>query len=127
MSQRIMNIDNAFDNALMISGTEIMLVGEGTHTRSLEIEVPKLVAKPDITITIYSDESDPFNPYPEPKEGEEDVSNIGTTFAPWSIEYRPKESINGDDRIIISAANTDTGVATPVRVVCSYLVIGQAE
>lgn len=123
MSQRILNIDKA----LMISGTEIMLVGEGGHTRSLEVQVPELITKPDITITIYSDESNPYNPYPEPEEGEEDISNPGTTFAPWSIEYRPKEVPSGGDRIIISAANTDTGVATPVRVVCSYLVIGETE
>lgn len=121
MSRHILNIGDT----LLISGTKIMLDGEGTHTRSLEVEVPKLIAKPDITLTIYSDESTPYNPYPEPKEGEEDNSNAGTTFAPWSIEYRSRESVNGDDRIIISATNTDTGVATPVRVVCSYLVIGQ--
>jgi hypothetical protein len=124
MSQRIVNIA---DNVLMISGTEIMLVGAGGYTRAVEVEVPKLVAKPDITLTIYSDESIPYNPYPEPKAGEEDISNPGTTFAPWSIEYRPKEAISGGDRIIISATNTDPGAATPVRVVCSYLVIGQPE
>jgi hypothetical protein len=123
MSKRILNVDNA----LMISGTEIMLVGAGGHTRSLEIHVPQLLAKPDITVTIYSDESNPYNPYPEPQEGEEDLSSPGTTFAPWSIEYRPKEAPDGDDRIIISATNTDPGIATPVRVVCSYLVIGKAE
>jgi hypothetical protein len=122
MSRHIVNIA---DNLLLISGTKIMLVGAGGHTRQVEFEVPKLIAKPDITITIYSDESKDYNPYPEPEEGEEDVSNGGTTFAPWSIEYRPREAISGDDRIIISAANTNTGVATPVRVVCSYLVIGQ--
>ena len=121
MSQRIVTIA---DNVLLISGTEIMLVGAGGHTRSLEVQVPELIAKPDITITIYSDESIPYNPYPEPETGEEDISNPGTTFAPWSIEYRPKEAPAGGDRIIISAANTDPGVPTPVRVVCSYLVIG---
>jgi hypothetical protein len=121
MSQHIVNIADK----VLISGTKIMLVGAGGHTRQVEVEVPKLIAKPDITLTIYSDESIPYNPYPEPKEGEEDVSNPGTTFAPWSIEYRPREAIDGDDRIIISATNTDPGVATPVQVVCSYLVIGE--
>jgi hypothetical protein len=124
MSQRTININ---DDTLLVSGTEIMLVGAGGHTRLLEVQVPQMKTKPDITITIYSDESNPFNPYPKPEEGEEDVSNSGTTFAPWSIEYRPKEVPGGGDRIIIAAANTDTGIATPVRVVCSYLVVGAAE
>jgi hypothetical protein len=123
MSKNIFNVDNG----LMISGTEVMMVGAGGHTRSLEIQVPQLIAKPDITVTIYSDESNPYNPYPEPEEGEEDLSNAGTTFAPWSIEYRPKEAPDEGDRIIISATNTDPGIATPVRVVCSYLVVGKAK
>ena len=124
MSQRVLTIPNTSGNTLIVSGTEIMEIPAG-HVRSAEAHVPSFATKPDITITIYSDESIPYNPYPEPEEGEADVSNPGVTFVPWSIEYRPKEAPDEGDRIIISAANTNPGVSSAARVVCSYLAIGE--
>ena len=85
MSQRVLTIPNTSGNTLIVSGTEIMEIPAG-HVRSAEAHVPSFATKPDITITIYSDESIPYNPYPEPEEGEADVSNPGVTFVPWSIE-----------------------------------------
>jgi hypothetical protein len=114
MPQRVVT-----SNTQIVSGTEIMRGGPDvdhpTHTRELAISVPKFASQPDITISIYSDESSDLNPYSK------DESNSGTTFAPWSIEYRPLEGVDGWDLIAISATNTDVGQPTPVRVVCSYL------
>ncbi|MFZ4701272.1 MAG: hypothetical protein ACOYMG_14580 [Candidatus Methylumidiphilus sp.] len=117
MSQRVLNINNT----QIVSGTEVMTPGEGgEHTRLLWASVPPFASQPDITISIYSDESK-LNPYPE---GE---SNPGTTFAPWSIEYVPQGAAGGRDLLAISATNTETGAASPVRVVCSYLAIGESN
>lgn len=117
MPQRVLNISNT----QMVSGTEIMTPGEGgEHTRLLWVSVPPFTSKPDVTISIYSDETD-ANPYPLGK------SNAGTTFAPWSIQYVPEGGAGGLDLIAISAANTATGEATPVQVVCSYLAIGESN
>ena len=116
MAQRMLNVNNT----QIISGTEIMVPGEGgDHTRLLWASVPQFASQPDITISIYSDETD-LNPYPAGK------SNVGTTFAPWSIQYIPQGGAAGMDLIAISATNTETGQATPVQVVCSYLAIGES-
>ncbi len=114
MTQRVLNINNT----QIVSGTEIMTPGEGgEHTRLLWVSVPSFASQPDVTISIYSDETE-ANPYPPGK------SNIGNTFAPWSIQYIPQGGAGGMDLIAISATNTDVGAPTPVQVVCSYLAIG---
>ena len=101
----------------IISGTEIMR-GED-HTRQIDVSIPRFASKPDITISIYSDDNMP------PKIAPDENANPGTMFAPWAIEYRPRDGIDGKDRIVVSAANTQDGVSTPVRVMCSYIVIGE--
>jgi hypothetical protein len=114
MTQRVLNINNT----QIVSGTEIMTPGEGgEHTRLLWVSVPSFASQPDVTISIYSDETE-ANPYPSGK------SNPGHTFAPWSIQYIPQGGAGGMDLIAISATNTDVGAPSPVQVVCSYLAIG---
>lgn len=116
MTQRILTINNT----QAVSGSELMEVGEGGgHTRLLWATVPTFSSRPDVTVSIYSAETD--NPFYPPTA----KSSSGTTFAPWSIEYVPGGGANGADLIAISAANTETGVASDVAVVCSYLVIGE--
>ena len=102
----------------IISGTEIMR-GEG-HTRAIDVSVPRFSSRPDITISIYSDDNMP------PKiAANSENANPGTMFAPWAIEYLPEDGVDGQDRIVVSAANTQDGVSTPVRVMCSYIAIGK--
>ena len=83
----------------IVSGTEIMR-GED-HTRQIAVSIPRFASRPD------------------------ENANPGTTFAPWAIEYLPEAGIDGQDFIVVSAANTQDGVATPVRVMCSYIVMGE--
>ena len=92
--------------------------GKG-HTRQIDVSVPRFASRPDITISIYSDDNMP------PKIASNENANPGTMFAPWAIEYRPGDGVDGQDRIVVSAANTQDGVSTPVRVMCSYMVIGR--
>lgn len=107
MTQRLLNLNNT----QIVSGTEIMVPGEGgSHTRLLWVSVPTFASRPDITISIYSAEG---------------MANPGTTFVPWSIEYVPQSGAGGLDLIAISATNTETGAASSVEVVCSYLAIGE--
>jgi hypothetical protein len=101
----------------IISGTEIM-IGED-HTRQIDVSIPRFASRPDITISIYSDDNMP------PAISSDENANPGTIFAPWAIEYRPEDGVDGMDRIVVSAANTQDGVATPVRVMCSYIVMGE--
>ncbi|MDX8128862.1 hypothetical protein QLH52_16310 [Methylomonas sp. OY6] len=109
MTQQVLNINNT----QIVSGTESMTPGEGgAHTRLLWASVPPFSARPDVTVSIYSAEG---------------MSNAGTTFVPWSIEYVPGGAAGGRDLIAISAANTETGLETDVDVVCSYLAIGPSE
>lgn len=115
MTQRIVTINNT----QFVSGTELMAHGEGgDHTRLLWASVPPFAARPDVTVSIYSAETgNPFYPLTA-------SASSGTSFTPWSIEYVPGGGANGADLIAISAANTETGVASDATVVCSYLAIG---
>jgi hypothetical protein len=101
----------------IVSGTEIMRGVD--HTRQIAVSIPRFASRPDITISIYSDDNMP------PAIGSDENANPGTMFAPWAIEYRPEDGIDGMDRIVVSAANTQDGMATPVRVMCSYIVMGE--
>ena len=89
------------------------------HTRQIDVSVPRFASRPDITISIYSDDN------MSPKIASDENANPGTMFAPWAIEYRPEDGVGGQDRIVVSAANTQDGVSTPVRVMCSYIAIGK--
>lgn len=118
MTQRVLIIKKT----QLVSGTEIMVPGEGGgHTRLLWASVPKFSSRPDVTITIYSDDNDVvLNPDPlDPAD-----FNPGATFAPWAIQYLPLQGVDGWDLIAISASNTQPGVETKARVFCSYLAIG---
>lgn len=101
----------------IISGTEIMIGKD--YLRQIDVSMPRLASRPDITISIYSDDNMP------PKIASNQNANPGTMFAPWAIEYLPGGGVNGQDRIVVSAANTQDGVSTPVRVMCSYIAIGR--
>ena len=101
----------------IISETEIMIGKD--HTRQIDVSMPRFASRPDITISIYSDDNMP------PKIASNQNANPGTMFAPWAIEYLPGGGVNGQDRIVVSAANTQDGVSTPVRVMCSYIAIGR--
>lgn len=117
MAQRVFNIGNM----QIVSGTEIMTPGEGGgHTRLLWANVPPFTSRPDITISIYSDDDMP--PVPNPED-----FNPGTAFTPWGIQYVPQGAAAGMDLIAISATNIDIGQETPVRVICSYLAIGESN
>jgi hypothetical protein len=100
----------------IISGTGIMV--NMNHARQIEFSMPRFASRPDITISIYSDDNMP------PKIASNKNANPGTMFAPWAIEYLPGGGVGGQDRIVVSAANTQTGVSTPVRVMCSYIAMG---
>lgn len=118
MTQRILKLKKASDPQI-VSGTEIMTAGEGgDHTRLLWASVPPFASRPDITISIYSDDDMP------PAIPAEQF-NSGTTFIAWAIQYVPEGAAGGNDLIAISATNTEPGEATPVRVMCSYVAIGE--
>lgn len=110
MDQQIININDT----QIISGIEIMAVGEGgSHTRKLWVSVPPFASRPCITVNIYVAEDSP---------------DPDTTFAPWAIEYIPKGAPGGLDLIGISTANTKNGIPYPLddtQVVCSYLAVGE--
>jgi hypothetical protein len=115
MANRVLNIDDS----QIVSGTGMMAPGEGGgHTRLLWASVPAFASRPDITISIYSDDDVP--PVPQPEN-----FNPGVAFTPWAIQYVPQAGVDGMDLIAISAVNINIGQDTPVRVMCSYLAIGE--
>ncbi len=108
------------DRMLIVSGTEIMRghEGDGTHVREMDVTLPKFETAPDFTVTIFSDD------YRE-NDNDPETDNAGTTFLPWAIQYLALDGVGGDDRLVISAASTNHGVASKARVFCSYIAIGE--
>jgi hypothetical protein len=70
----------------IISGTEIMIGVD--HTRQIDVSIPRFASRPDITISIYSDDNMP------PAIGSDENANPGTMFAPWAVEYRPEDGVD---------------------------------
>ena len=77
----------------IISGTEVMSGKD--HTRQIDVSVPRFASRPDITISIYSDDN------MSPQIASNENANPGTMFTPWAIEYRPGDGVDGQGRIVV--------------------------
>jgi hypothetical protein len=90
----------------LIYGTVAMAIpAGGNHVRQIEITLPPFSALPAITATVQSPQSD------------------GEAFVIFNIAVvqDPTQTI-----IKFSAANVETGVASVLPYLCSYVVVGPA-
>lgn len=99
----------------IFSGRERMFIPEGgSHTRQVQIIIPHLFKhQPSVVATVHA-----FN-----QDTERFKSSPGTTFAIWAVEYNV---INvTQTQIMISAANTDTGIPVDYDFWCEFMVMGK--
>lgn len=80
----------------------------GPIQRSTDLRLPLFVGQPDVTATVFSDES------------------VGIAFAIFQIQVNPFEDI-AQTQIVIAAQNVNPENVVEYTYWCSYVVIGQPQ
>ena len=89
-------------NRIFSGNIRMIIPAGGSHVRQTEIRLPPLAAPPAITATIFT------------QDGPGTIFGIYHISANWKI-----------GQIVISAANTQSGVPVPYDFWCSYIIVGQ--
>jgi hypothetical protein len=96
-------------NVCIYSGTQMMVTGAGGPIqRSTEVWLPLFVGQPDVTATVFSEES------------------VGIAFAIFQIQVNRFEDIS-QTQIAIAAQNVNPENVVDYTYWCSYVVIGQPQ
>jgi hypothetical protein len=96
-------------NTCIYSGIQMMKTGAGGPIqRNTELWLPLFVGQPDVTATVFSEES------------------VGIAFAIFQIQVNPFEDIS-QTQIAITAQNVNPDNVVEYTYWCSYVVIGQPQ